>query len=129
MIASDNWNGDTVELVNVGNMYQMKLNSKNNPKGTYYLNMVRSVESFILCLTQNTNQQGTMFEIIPYVTTNKGASNLYQFGTPTTGTLIGEAEPSCLVQNGLIIQDGYNMSVNAPRGMDERSFFLLLPAK
>lgn len=128
MIASEDWNGDTIELISVGNMYQMKLNSKINPKGIYYLHMVRSVDSFILCLTQNPNQQGAMFEIIPYVTTNRSGSNLYQFGTPITGTLIGEADPSCLVQNGLIIRDGYNMSVNAPRGMDERSFFLLLPA-
>lgn len=129
MIASDDWNGDTVELVNAGNMFQIKLNSKLNPKGVYYLNMVRTNESNILCLTQNPNQQGAMFEIISYVTTSQMGSNLYQIGTPVSASLIGEADPSCLVQNGLIIQDGYNMSVNAPRGMDDRSFFLLLPAK
>jgi hypothetical protein len=128
MIASDEWNGDTIELVSVGNMYQMKLNSKLNPKGTYYLNMVRSNESFILCLTQNPNQQSAMFEVISYVNSSKSGSNLYQIGTPTTASLIGEADPSCLVQNGLMIKDGYNMSVNAPRGMNDRSFFLLLPS-
>jgi hypothetical protein len=129
MIASDSWNGDTVELVNFGNMYQMKLKSKTNTKENYYLTMTRTDNnSFHLCITTNANQQGAMFEIFPYVTSNREASNLYQIGTPTNGTLLGEADPSCLVQNGLAIQSGYNMSVNAPRGMDDRSFFLLLPA-
>jgi hypothetical protein len=129
MIASENWNGDTVELINYGNMYQMKLNSKQPQGNTYYLTMTRTENnSFHLCLTPNSNQQSTMFEIFPYISSNNNGSNLYQIGTPTTGSLLGEAEPSCLVQNGVAIQSGYNMSVNAPRGMDDRSFFLLLPA-
>lgn len=128
MIASENWNGDTIELINYGNMYQMKLNSKQT-KGNYYLTMTRTESEFFnLCLTTNSNQRSTMFEIFPYISSNNNGSNLYQIGTPTTGTLLGEDEPSCLVKNGVAIQSGYNMSVNAPRGMDERSFFLLLPA-
>ena len=127
IVASEEWNGDTIELVSSGNMYLMKLNSKNNPTGTYYLNMVRVNENYILCMTQNSSQPTAMFQIISYINTTQGSSNLYQIGTPISGKLIGESQPSCLVSQGVSIEDGYNMSVNAPNGMDEKSFFLLLP--
>jgi hypothetical protein len=128
MIASEDWNGDTIELIDNQGMYNIKLNSKLTPTQTFYLTMVKVNGSNCLCLTQNQNQLNTMFQIISYISTYSGGSNLYQIGTPVSGTLIGESDPSCLVQQGLSLEDGYNISVNAPRGMEQKSFFLMLPA-
>jgi len=128
IVASKEWNGDTIELIPKDNMYHIKINSKFNPTGKYYLNMVRVNESYVLCLTQNENQPTAMFQILTYISSNRQGTNLFQIGTPITGSLIGEGNVSCLVKEGIPIVDGYNISVNAPKGMDEKSFFLMLPA-
>lgn len=131
IIATKEWNGDSVSLIPIQNnnkMYNIKLNSKSNPTQTYYLHMVRlQNESYILCLTQNPNQPSAIFEIITYMSSIQGGSHIYQIGSAISGTLIGESNPTCLIKEGVPIEDGYNLSVNAPKGMDERSFFLMLP--
>jgi hypothetical protein len=99
-----------------------------NPTGEYYLNMVRVNESYTVCLTQNRSQATSIFQIISYSSSTPNGTNVFQIGTPISGTLIGEGDPSCLIKEGLPMIDGYNISVNAPKGMDEKSFFLLLPA-
>jgi hypothetical protein len=127
-VASKEWNGDTIELITQGAMYHIKLHSKMNPTGEYYLNMVRVNESYTVCLTQNRSQATSIFQIISYSSSTPNGTNVFQIGTPISGTLIGEGDPSCLIKEGLPMIDGYNISVNAPKGMDEKSFFLLLPA-
>jgi hypothetical protein len=93
-----------------------------------YLIMVRKKDQYQLCLTENPNQTAAQFEILPYYTESKNSVNLYQIGSVISGSLIGEGEPSCLVKEGIPIIDGYNLSPNAPKGMDERSLFLIIPA-
>lgn len=93
-----------------------------------YLIMVRKKEQYQLCLTENPNQTAAQFEIVPYYTQSRNGVNLYQIGSVISGSLIGEGEPSCLVKEGIPIVDGYNLSPNAPKGMDERSLFLIIPA-
>ena len=128
MIAAEEWNGDTVELMSASSgLFNLKLNSIKNPTGNYYLNMVRSNDKYILCITQDSQQISAMFEIIPYL--NDHTSNLYQIATPVSNSLLGESEPSCLVKEGLTIEDGFNITPNARHGMNERSFFLMLSAK
>lgn len=128
IVATNEWNGDTIELIPTGSMYHIKLNSKFNPTGNYYLNMVRVNETYTLCLTQNQNQPTAMFQILTYTSSIPNGSHLYQIGTPVSGSLIGEGDVTCLVKEGIPIKDGYNISVNAPKGMDEKSFFLMLPS-
>jgi hypothetical protein len=93
-----------------------------------YLNMVRKKEQYQLCLTENPNQTSALFEVLPYFSENQNGVNLYQIGSVVSGSLIGEGEFSCLIKEGIPIVDGYNLSPNAPNGLDDRSLFFILPA-
>ena len=127
VVASPDWNGDKVEFQSTGgNNYQILIQSKDasgNQKNLYFI-MVQSGPTYLLCLTRNPGQRGTTFELIPYL--NSKGENVYQIGIMETNSLLGESEPSCLVSQGLSLESGFNITPNAPRGMDPRSFFLIL---
>jgi hypothetical protein len=137
IIAAEQWNGDTINLIPLGNQfYNIQINVQNDPSGVYFLTLVPSGGRNIVCLTQNSNQRGATFELVSYTNTNQQITNatlnlpiatsIYQIGT-ITNTFLGEGSPSCLTAQGVPIEDGYNITPNAPRGMNENSFFLLLP--
>jgi hypothetical protein len=127
MVASQDWNGDKVELIpQGGDSYQMivrRSDISGNQKPLYFI-MVSSGPTYLLCLTEIPNQRGTTFEIIPYIN-NKG-ENVYQIGILETNSLLGESDRSCLVSQGISLESGFNITPNAPRGMDARSFFMFL---
>ena len=128
IVASETWNSDTYQFIPISgtNYYHIKVNVQRDLSGTYFLVMVPSGTKNTLCLTQTPNQKGAIFDLLVYG--NNTAGNLYQIASVYYGSLLGESLPSCLVPQGLVIQDGYNISPNAPNGMNERSFFLLLPS-
>ena len=130
IVASEMWNTDTVEFIQIGeNKYHIKVNVQMKPNTTYYLTMESTGPGgakSVLCLTENAQQKSTVFEIITYE--NNKAGNLYQIYSVDKESLIGESKPTCLVPQGLVIEDGFNLSPNVPNGMNERSFFLLFPA-
>lgn len=128
IVASQTWNSDTYQFIPIQatNYYNIKVNVQVDLSGTYFLVMVPSGNKNTLCLTQNPNQKGAVFELLVYA--NNTVGNIYQIGSVQYGSLLGESLPSCLVTQGLVIHDGFNTSPNAPNGMNERSFFLILPS-
>jgi hypothetical protein len=129
IVASPQYNEDKFKFIQNGNYYQIQYVAWEKPSilPKLYLNMVRKRDEYILCLTENPNQTSAQFEIIPYFSSKNGV-NLYQIGSVVTGSLLGEGDVSCLIKEGVPITDGFNISLNAPRGMDERSLFFIIPA-
>lgn len=132
VVASDSYNGDTITLIPVQNGYQMKMNVATNLSTNYFLTMApENITKSVLKLTTNQNEKGTIFNIIPYTfnfQNNSNGSNIYQIGTPVSGTLLGESNETCLTPQGVPIVDGFNFFVNAPNGQSSKSLFLFLPA-
>jgi hypothetical protein len=130
VVAADNQNGDTVLFQPRGSGYQIVMIPSSSPNVIMYFTMVpQSLTQSVLKLTTNPNA-ATVFSLIPYVFSfegNNSGSNLYQIGTTSTNTLLGEASPSCATKDGLPIVDGFNFYVNAPNGMSSKSLFFILP--
>jgi hypothetical protein len=131
VVASNQYSGDTVQFIGSGNSFQVKMNIATDPSGVYFFKMIpQSLTQSVLKLTQNPNDKGTMFNLVPYVFSfsNNMGSNLYQIGNPLSNTLLGVDQPSCLTKEGLPIIDGYNFYINAPNGLNQNSLFLILPS-
>jgi hypothetical protein len=131
IIGAHRYNEDKFKFIKTGeNRYIIQFVKWETPNilPDLYLIMVRKNEGYQLCLTDKPQQTATQFEIIPYYTDSSNGVNLYQIGSVISGSLIGEGDPSCLIKEGIPIVDGYNLSPNAPKGMDERSIFLIIPA-
>ena len=135
IVASDHWNGDTIQFIPTGtNQYNIAMQIASvdvSNASTIYLTMSPlNLSTNILKATQIQNDKGAVFDIVPYLNTfgNAYGSNIYQIGSQLSGTLLGLQNPSCLNKNGLNVIDGFNFYVNMPRGMSDRSLFLLLPA-
>ncbi len=129
IIAAPEFNEDKFKFISLGNnLYNILFvkweGSSVLPK--LYLNMVKRREEYILCLTENPNQTSAQFQVISYSSPN--GNTLYQIGSVISGSLLGEGRASCLIKEGIPIVDGYNLSTNAPMGMDERSLFMIIPA-
>lgn len=136
IIASDTWNGDTIQFIPTGsNQYNISINVaamdvSDSNTGLFLTMTPLNLSTNVMKITTNQNQKGTTFDLVPYLYsfTNSNGSNIYQIGSQLSGTLLGLQNPSCLNKEGLNIVDGFNFYVNAPRGMSDRSLFLLLPA-
>jgi hypothetical protein len=131
IIGAPRYNEDKFKFIKTGeNRYIIQFIKWDKPSihPDLYLIMVRKNEGYQLCLTDKPQQTATQFEIIPYYTESPNGVNLYQMGSVISGSLLGEGEPSCLIKEGIPIVDGYNLSPNAPKGMDDRSLFLIIPA-
>lgn len=155
VVASDKYNGETVQFIGSQNGYQIKMNVPSDPEGSYFFSLTpETIKRGILSLTKNQNDRGTVFNLIPYIFSfdaNSTGSNLYQIGTPVSNTLLGEGTSTCVLNTqskgiartervnqcssvqcaskSVPIIDGFNFYVNAPNGLNSKSLFLILPAQ
>ena len=130
VVASDTYNGDTVTFTGSGSNIQIEMQVASDLSNSYYFNLVpQTIKKSIVRLTTNQTDNGTTFNLIPYMFSfnNPYGTNLYQIGTPVSNSLLGVDTNPCGSRD-IPITDGFNFFINAPNGLNSKSMFVFIPA-